>query len=397
MKLTQIFKGDGPIWAVFFFLSLISIVEIFSSASQLSYKTGNFYSPLIRQVGFVFIGFVIISLISRIPCRFFKVLPIIMLPFSWFFLLYTLLFAKAVNDGARWVEIGGISFQPSEIAKLSLIIYTAFILSAHQREDGVNGTTFKWIMFPTVVTCGLIFTENFSTAVLLFGVILLMMFVGRLPIKIFGKMISFCVGVGILIFASVKVLPSSFVNDNSLLHRADTWVERISKFTEETSDDPKDYDFEANRQVANANIAIASSNIVGLMPGNSVQRDFLSQPFSDFIFAIIIEEMGIWGATIVVILYLVLIFRAWKIAARCKSNFPAFLMLGLSFMVVCQAMLNMMVAVGLFPVTGQPLPLISRGGTAFLLFSCYFGMMLSISASAKRREPEANLQMAAEG
>ncbi|MBO5704036.1 MAG: FtsW/RodA/SpoVE family cell cycle protein [Bacteroidaceae bacterium] len=386
MKIAQILKGDGPIWAVFFFLSLISIVEIFSSASQLSYKTGDFYSPLIRQVGFVFVGFVIISLISRVPCRFFKLIPFVLLPGSWLLLVYTLLFAKAVNDGARWLSFAGLSFQPSEFAKLALIVYTALMLSAQQREDGANPHVFKIIMIPTVITCGLIFTENFSTAVLLFGVILLMMFVGRMPMKIFGKMASFFVGVGILIFASVKVLPESWVKDSSLLHRADTWVERVAKFTEKKSDDPKDYDFEANRQVANANIAIASSKVVGLMPGNSVQRDFLSQPFSDFIFAIIVEEMGIWGAFIVVVLYIILIFRAWKIAARCKATFPAFLILGLSFMIVTQAMLNMWVAVGLFPVTGQPLPLISRGGTAFMLFSCYFGMMLSISISAKQKE-----------
>jgi cell division protein FtsW len=297
-----------------------------------------------------------------------------------------LLFAKAVNDGARWLSFAGLSFQPSEFAKLALIVYTALMLSAQQREDGANPHVFKIIMIPTVITCGLIFTENFSTAVLLFGVILLMMFVGRMPMKIFGKMASFFVGVAILIFASVKVLPESWVKDSSLLHRADTWVERVAKFTEKKSDDPKDYDFEANRQVANANIAIASSKVVGLMPGNSVQRDFLSQPFSDFIFAIIVEEMGIWGAFIVVVLYIILIFRAWKIAARCKATFPAFLILGLSFMIVTQAMLNMWVAVGLFPVTGQPLPLISRGGTAFMLFSCYFGMMLSISISAKQKE-----------
>lgn len=386
MKIAQILKGDGPIWAVFFFLSLISIVEIFSSASQLSYKTGDFYSPLIRQVGFVFVGFVIINLISRVPCRFFKLIPFVLLPGSWLLLVYTLLFAKAVNDGARWLSFAGLSFQPSEFAKLALIVYTALMLSAQQREDGANPHVFKIIMIPTVITCGLIFTENFSTAALLFGVILLMMFVGRMPMKIFGKMASFFVGVAILIFASVKVLPESWVKDSSVLHRADTWVERVVKFTEKKSDDPKDYDFEANRQVANANIAIASSKVVGLMPGNSVQRDFLSQPFSDFIFAIIVEEMGIWGAFIVVVLYIILIFRAWKIAARCKATFPAFLILGLSFMIVSQAMLNMWVAVGLFPVTGQPLPLISRGGTAFMLFSCYFGMMLSISISAKQKE-----------
>ena len=395
MKFTNFLKGDGIIWAIFFFLSCISIVEIFSSASQLSYKTGDFYDPLIKQCQFVAAGFVLILLISRIPCRFFKVIPILMLPATWVMLIFTLFFAEATNDGARWIPLGPFSFQPSELAKCVLIIYTALMLSALQREDGVAPQAFKFIMIPTVITCGLIFTENFSTAGLLFGVILLMMFVGRVPLKRFGQMAAVGV-VGILsIVLLTKVLPKGFVDEISLLHRADTWVSRLDKFSEDKSDDPKDYKLMDNLQVGSANIAIATSNIIGLGPGNSVQRDFLSQPFSDFIFAIIIEELGIEGALFTILLYVVLIFRAWKIAAKCRANFPAFLILGLAFMLASQAAINMMVAVGLFPVTGQPLPLVSRGGTAFMIFSCYFGMMLSVSISAKQVDEVPNAPVAA--
>jgi cell division protein FtsW len=388
MKFTNFLKGDATIWAVFFLLSGISIVEIFSSASQLSYKTGDFYYPLIRQCQFVAAGFALILMISRIPCRFFKIVPILLLPASWFLLLFAMFFVKATNDGARWIPLGAFSFQPSELAKFGLIIYTALILSALQRENGVAPQAFKYIMIPTVITCGLIFFENFSTAALLFGVILLMMFVGRIPLKRFGQLAAVGVGGIMFLLVLVKVLPKGFVDEISLLHRADTWVSRLDKFSEESSDDPKDFNLQENSQVGTANIAIATSNIIGLAPGNSVQRDFLSQAFSDFIFAIIIEEMGIEGAFAVILLYIILVFRAWKIAAKCKANFPAFLVLGLAFMLACQAVINMMVAVGLFPCTGQPLPLISRGGTAFLIFSCYFGMMLSISISAKRVDEE---------
>ena len=255
-----------------------------------------------------------------------------------------------------------------------------------QREEEAAPKAFKYIMIPTALICGLIFSENFSTACLLFGVIMLMMFVGRVPYKRFGQLIGFFVGVVALVVVSTKVLPQNWVDDVSFLHRADTWMSRIDNFTESGDDDPKNYNLKENAQVGTANIAIATCNIVGLMPGNSVQRDYLSQAYSDFIFAIIIEELGIWGATLVVFFYIVLIFRAWRIATRCGTLFPAFLIIGLAFMLTSQAIINMMVAVGLFPVTGQPLPLISRGGTAMIIFCFYFGMMLSVSISAKQVE-----------
>ncbi len=385
-SISKIFKGDPTIWVVYFFLCIISIVEVFSAGSSLAYKSGDFFAPLIKQVSFLAAGTVVVVLVSRIPCRYFKIFPLALLPVSFVLLFITLFFAEATNDGSRWLSIGPISFQPSEIAKCSLILYTALILSSMQREDGIAPKAFKYIMIPTAIICGLIFSENFSTACLLFGVILLMMFIGRVPYKRFGQLIGFFVGLAALIIVSTKVLPKSFVDDISFLHRADTWVSRIDNFTESGDDDPKNYDLKENAQVGTANIAIATCNIVGLMPGNSVQRDYLSQAYSDFIFAIIIEELGIWGATLVVFFYIVLIFRAWRIASRCGTLFPAFLIIGLAFMLTSQAIINMMVAVGLFPVTGQPLPLISRGGTAMLIFCFYFGMMLSVSISAKQAE-----------
>lgn len=383
---SKIFKGDPTIWVVYFFLCIISIVEVFSAGSSLAYKSGNFFAPLIKQVSFLGVGTIVVLIVSRIPCRFFKLFPLFLLPISLILLFITLFFAEATNDGSRWLELGPISFQPSEVAKCAMILYTALILSSMQREDEAQPKAFKYIMIPTAIVCGLIFSENFSTACLLFGVIMMMMFVGRIPLKKFGQIIGFFVAVAFTIVLATKALPKDFVDDISFLHRADTWVSRIDNFTESSDDDPKNYDLKENAQVGTANIAIATCNIVGLMPGNSVQRDYLSQAYSDFIFAIIIEELGIWGATLVVFFYIVLIFRAWRIATRCGTLFPAFLIIGLAFMLTSQAIINMMVAVGLFPVTGQPLPLISRGGTAMIIFCFYFGMMLSVSISAKPAE-----------
>ncbi|MBR4297312.1 MAG: FtsW/RodA/SpoVE family cell cycle protein [Bacteroidaceae bacterium] len=382
---SKIFKGDRTIWVVYFFLCIISIVEVFSAGSSLAYKSGDFFAPLIKQVSFLAAGTVVVLLVSRIPCRYFKILPLGLIPLSVILLFITLFFAEATNDGSRWLNLGPISFQPSEIAKCALILYTALILSSLQTEDGIADKAFKFIMIPTVLICGLIFSENFSTACLLFGVILLMMFVGRIPYKRFGQIIGFFIACGCLGFATLKVLPQNFIDEISILHRADTWTSRLDKFSED-NDDPAKFDLKKNTQVGTANIAIATCNIVGLMPGNSVQRDYLSQAYSDFIFAIIIEELGLWGATLVVFFYIVLIFRAWRIASRCETLFPAFLIIGLAFMLTSQAIINMMVAVGLFPVTGQPLPLISRGGTAMIIFCFYFGMMLSVSISAKQKE-----------
>lgn len=381
---SKIFKGDPTIWVVYFFLCIISIVEVFSAGSTLTYKSGNFFAPLIKQASFLGAGTIVVLIVSRIPCRFFKILPLALLPLSGILLIVTLFFSEATNDGSRWLSLGPISFQPSEIAKCAMIIYAALILSSLQTAEGIADKAFKYIMIPTVIICGLIFSENFSTAVLLFGVIMLMMFVGRVPYKRFAQVIGFFLLCGGLGFATLKILPKEYIDEISVLHRADTWTSRIDKWGQD-NDDPTKYNLKKNAQVGTANIAIATCNIVGLMPGNSVQRDYLSQAYSDFIFAIIIEELGLWGATLVVFFYIVLIFRAWKIASRCETLFPAFLIIGLAFMLTSQAIINMMVAVGLFPVTGQPLPLISRGGTAMIIFCFYFGMMLSVSNSAKQK------------
>ena len=231
--------------------------------------------------------------------------------------------------------------------------------------------------------------ENGSTAALLFGVVFLMMVIGRIPWKQLGMLI----GVSLLLLSIfggiIMVTPASKYRDLPMMHRVETWQNRIKGHFENKEAVPAaKFDIDKDAQIAHANIAIATSHVIGKMPGNSVQRDFLSQAFSDFIFAIIIEELGLLGGAFIVMLYLWLLIRAGKIAKRCEKTFPAFLIMGIAMLLVAQAMLNMMVAVGLFPVTGQPLPLISKGGTSTLINCAYIGMMLSVSRYVADKEEQ---------
>jgi cell division protein FtsW len=254
--------------------------------------------------------------------------------------------------------------------------------------------------------------ENLSTAALIMVVIFLMMFVGRVPIVQLGKLMVGAVLVLALFIGLIYVAGNmesgtttetqteaiaqgktekSTKKSSSLLHRFATWKNRIDKKLNSKYVAPQDYDLDKDAQVAHANIAIVNSNIIGKGPGQSVERDFLPQAFSDFIFVIIIEELGIIGAAFVVLLYIVLLFRAARIASRCENNFPAFLVLGLALMLVIQASFNMLVAVGIAPVTGQPLPLISRGGTSTIINCAYIGAILSVSRSAKKKGDKLSL------
>ncbi len=383
------FKGDRVIWVVYFFLCIISLVEVFSAASTLAYKTGNFWSPLIKQAVFLSIGTVIVVAVHKVPCRMFKALPIIFIPVSFVLLLVTMLFGGDTNNASRWFDLGFVQFQPSELAKGAVIITVALILSQMQRKEGADKGAFKLILLVTLPICLLIFPENLSTACLLLGVVILMMFIGRVSIVQIGKLLGVLALMALLMGALAYVIPSNdSMKDIPGLHRLETWSNRLTSHfeggNEEDDKDPAKFDIVNDAQVAHAHIAIASSNGIGRMPGNSVERDFLSQAFSDFIFAIIIEEMGFWGAFVVVFLYVVLLFRAGRIASRCERNFPPFLIMGLTLLMVSQAVLNMLVAVGILPVTGQPLPLISRGGTATLVNCVYIGMILSVSRYARQ-------------
>lgn len=378
----RLFQGDLVIWAIYFWLCMISLIEVYSAASSLSYTSGDFMAPLFKQAIFLGIGTAVVWVIHSIPCRFFK-LGVVLYPISIFLLILTLIIGAKENDGARWLNFG-IKFQPSEIAKGALVLFVALILSFGQTEKGADKRAMKIILFATCLTCALIVTENLSTAGLLFATVFVMMFIGRVPTKQLGKIVGVCLLGVILLTTVVTILPKEQLDESKVLHRASTWVDRLKDHTTDKKTMSDTIYLRDHAQEARAKIAIASSNMIGKMPGNSEQRDHLAQAYSDFIYAIIIEEMGVLGAVFVAFLYIILLFRAGRIASMCERNFPAYLTMGLAILLVIQAMVNMLVAVGLIPITGQPLPLISRGGTSTIINSVYFGMILSVSRYARK-------------
>lgn len=378
----RLFQGDLVIWAIYFWLCMISLIEVYSAGSSLSYKSGDFMAPLFKQAIFLGIGTAVVWVIHSIPCRFFK-LGVVLYPISIFLLILTLIIGAKENDGARWLNFG-IKFQPSEIAKGALVLFVALILSFGQTEKGADKRAMKIILFATCLTCALIVTENLSTAALLFATVFVMMFIGRVPTKQLGKIVGVCLLGVVLLATIVTIFPKEELNESKLLHRASTWVDRVKDHTSDKETMSDTIFLRDHAQEARAKIAIASSNMIGKMPGNSEQRDHLAQAYSDFIYAIIIEEMGVLGAVFVAFLYIILLFRAGRIASMCERNFPAYLTMGLAILLVIQAMVNMLVAVGLIPITGQPLPLISRGGTSTIINSVYFGMILSVSRYARK-------------
>ena len=408
-KIGNIFKGDKVIWMVFFFLCMISIVEVFSASSGLTYKSQNYTGPIAYHAFTIAAGVVVAIITLNIPCRYFKLMtPFLLLITAILLLIVMLGGGKSTNDASRWISIMGFTIQPSEIAKGTIVLAVAQILAAMQRENGADRQAFKWILWITIPTCAMIGVENLSTAALLFGVVILMMFIGLVPLRQLGKLVGALVFVVVFAVAMVMIVGHETAGEDNkqltkteqldqprekskiekLLHRADTWKARILKFGKDDVA-PQDYDLDKDAQVAHANIAIVSSGVVGKGPGKSVERDFLAQAFSDFIFAIVIEELGLLGAAFVVFLYIILLYRCARIASQCENNFPAFLAMGLGLLLVVQAAFNMMVAVGLAPVTGQPLPLISKGGTSTIINCAYIGTILSVSRSAKmKREKE---------
>ena len=402
----NIFKGDKVIWIVFFMLCMISLVEVFSASSNLTYKSNNFIMPIMKHAIMLAVGGFIAVVITNIPCRYFKLTTPFLILISVATLLWVLFAGESINGANRVIEIAGQTFQPSEIAKGTIILSEAQILSAMQTERGADRKAFKHILVIALPMIFLIGLENLSTALLLFASMFLLMFIGRVPWIQLGKLAGICVGFALMGILLIEIVgDDTKVEDSKLtkvekvekpkkergaiekmFHRADTWKARINKFTDDTEVDPQDYDLDKDAQVAHANIAIVSSNVIGKGPGNSVERDFLAQAFSDFIYAIIIEEMGLFGASLVVFLYIVLLFRTARIANRCDNNFPAFLCMGLALMLVIQASANMLVAVGIVPVTGQPLPLISKGGTSTIINCAYIGAILSVSRTAKKKQ-----------
>ena len=402
------FKGDGVIWTVFLFLCLISIIEVFSASSNLSFKTGNYLGPVLKHCALLAVGVVVMICTMNIKCRYFKLVTPFALFISFILLIVVFFVGESTNGSQRWIEFLGIQFQPSELAKGAVILATAQIISAMQTPTGADKRTIKYVLLVTLPIAALIMRENLSTAVLLVVVVFLMMFIGKVPGQQLGKLLGAMAALVAFVVAMVMVFgedkekvaqdavgkemveQTAPAEENALekvFHRFDTWKARIDNFLDDEYVAPADVDITGtDAQESHANIAIASSNVIGKGPGNSVERDFLSRAESDFIYAIIVEELGVIGAVVVCMLYIVLLFRTATIANRCAKVFPALLVMGFAMLLVVQALFNMAVAVGLVPVTGQPLPLISKGGTSSIINCVYIGIILSVSYSAKKKD-----------
>ncbi|MBC8489427.1 MAG: FtsW/RodA/SpoVE family cell cycle protein [Bacteroidetes bacterium] len=370
-------KGDKIIWLIVILLSVFSLLAVYSSTGTLAYKYqgGNTEYYMIKHFIILVFGFLLMYLAHLIKYTYFSRIFQIALYIAVPLLLLTLFFGINLNEARRVLPLPfGLTFQTSDLAKLTLIMYLARMLTKRQEVIKDFKSAFLPVVIPVLVICLLILPANFSTAAILFTTSLVLMFIGRVSLKHIFAMI----GLGVVAILIMVMIAKAYPD---LLPRVDTWISRIENFKNGNSED--------NYQVDQAKIAIASGGIIGKMPGNSDQRNFLPHPYSDFIFAIIIEEYGLIGGILIIFLYMILLFRAVKIVTKCPRNFGAFLTIGVAFSLVFQAMINMAVAVNLLPVTGQTLPLISMGGTSLWFTSISIGIILSVSKEIENKQENA--------
>jgi len=359
------------------FLGLISLLAVYSSISSLAFKRegGGTLHFLMKHGLMLVTGGVIMIYAARQQFTIYSRLSQLLIGVMAVLLLLTLLLGSNINDASRWITIPIInqSFQTSDPAKVVLIVYLARVLGKHQDQEWTLREVLLKLMVPVGIICGLILPANFSTAAVLFTVCLIIMFIGQVPMK----HMAMIVGAAVLAFGLLLFLANT---TPGLLPRLDTWVGRIESFGVE--------DHDANYQVEHAKIAIASGGFLPNGPGSGTSRNFLPHPYSDMIYAFIVEEYGsILGGLGLLLLYLILLFRSVRIAGRCQKPFGSLVAVGLSLMLVMQAMINMAVAVNLVPVTGQPLPLVSMGGTSVWFTCLAIGIVLSVSRSLEDQQP----------
>jgi len=371
-------RGDRVIWMTALFLGLISLLAVYSSISSLAFKRegGSTLHFLFKHGLMLASGGVIMYYASKLKYSMYSRLSQLAIGVTAGLLLLTLLLGSNINDASRWITIPIInqSFQTSDLAKVVLIVYLARVLGKHHDQEWTFRDVLVQLMVPVGVICGLILPANFSTAALLFLLCLIVMFIGQVPMKWLLSVVGLAVGAFMLLI----MVNEAF--DLGVLPRVETWQNRISSFGETDS--------EANYQVEHAKIAIASGGLLPNGPGSGASRNWLPHPYSDMIYAFIVEEYGsILGGLGLLLLYLILLFRAVRIASRCEKPFGSLVAVGLSLMLVLQAMINMAVAVNLVPVTGQPLPLVSMGGTSVWFTCLAIGIVLSVSRSLEEAQP----------
>lgn len=376
-------KGDRVIWMTALFLGLISLLAVYSSISSLAFKRagGSTLYFLFKHGLMLATGGVIMYYASRLRYGMYSRLSQLAIGVVAGLLLLTLLLGSNINDASRWITIPIIdqSFQTSDLAKVVLIVYLARVLGRRNGEEWTFRDVMVKLMLPVGVICGLILPANFSTAALLFLLCLIVMFIGQVPMKWILAVVGTAVGA----FMLLVMVNEAF--ELNVLPRVETWEKRITSFGAADSD--------ANYQVEHAKIAIASGGLLPNGPGSGASRNWLPHPYSDMIYAFIVEEYGsIIGGLGLILLYLILLFRAVRIAGRCDKPFGALVAVGLSLMLVLQAMINMAVAVNLVPVTGQPLPLVSMGGTSVWFTCLAIGIVLSVSRSLDEQRTTTDVQ-----
>lgn len=375
-------KGDKPLWVIFILLASFSFLPVYSAASNLAYLygDGNTFNYLFKHFIHLSLGFLIMYMVHKVPYRYFKGISILMIPVILVLLAYTIFqpnITDSMTNSSRWIEIPilGFGFQPSTLASIIILIYVARYLSKIKDKIITFSQTIIPLWIPVFLTIMLILPANFSTTAILFSMVMLLCFLGGYPIKYLIGILASAVILFSIFILSVRAYPDLFPN------RVDTWKNRIENFidSKETND---------NYQIEKAKIAIATGGIKGLGPGKSVQKNFLPQSSSDFIFAIIIEEFGLIGGLTLMSLYLWLLFRIIIISNKSASVFGSLLAISLGIPIVFQALVNMAVAVQLFPVTGQPLPLISSGGTSIWMTCLAIGIIQSVRIGSEVAENE---------
>ena len=369
-KAKNLFQGDKVIWVVVAILTFMSLLTVYSASESVANRSyhGNNAFVLLRHAVMLMLGLACMFGASRINYKRYSRLLLLLFWIAIPLLIYTLFFGKNLNHAQRVIGIAGVTFQTSDLAKIALIGFLARVLTLRRDQlDNFKELAIR-VMLPILVIVGLIFPENFSTAAMLFATCIVMMFLSKVKMKyIFGFVGIIVVAGGIFMLVSF-----AFAKDN----RSATWVNRIERFFSSSEDEADDT---ANFQVMQSKIAIAGGGLVGKSPGKSTQRNVLPHPYSDFIYAIVLEEYGLIGGMFVLALYLILLYRATRIMLRAPQSFGALLAMGLAFSLVMQALVNMGVAVGLFPVTGQPLPFVSMGGTSLLFTGLSIGIIISVT------------------
>ena len=381
----RLFQGDKIIWIVFFIICAISGVEVFSATSRQISDSGSYWSPVIRHLMFLAAGIFIIWFINLYSIEQVKKIG------KYFYLagVAGIIWAQfdsssQINGSARWISLGFITFQPMEFVKLGLVMLTAKIIAGHQDSKGTKETALISILKLGLLPILIILKENLSTAFILSLTLFLMLFIAKAPWKQMLKVVGICTAIGVVGICAIMLTPDSVAKGDGFGNKVITWKNRIKDMGNSDPIDPATYQI-VDDQRAHANMAIASSHLIGCGPGNSVQRDNIPHAYSDFIYAIILEELGLIGGIFVLLLYLTLLYRCGKIANRCEKMYPAMLAIGIGIIIVSQAMLHMYISVGDF-VTGQPLPLISQGGTSVMINCVYIGILLCISKDTLKKK-----------